>query len=104
MQKMHQEQMKEKRDKIKQRKARTHRLIIRGAIAEKLIDNAESLSDEAFQEALYELAKKSDVGATGSSPESSGRIRQEASLEDPITGSEPPAGLSESARHHTLVV
>ncbi len=57
----HQQQMKEKRDAIKQRKARTHRLIVRGAIAEKAIPNAESMTDEQFQKALYRAIFKSDI-------------------------------------------
>ena len=54
----HQQQMKEKRDTIKERKARTHRLIVRGAIAEKVIPNAESMTDEQFQVALYQAVGK----------------------------------------------
>ena len=58
LQKKHQKQMKEKRDAIKQRKARTHRLIIRGAIAEKMIPNAEDMTNEQFQEALYQAVSR----------------------------------------------
>ena len=53
IQKKHREQMKENREKIKQRKVRTHRLIVRGAIAEKLVPNAESMTDEEFGQYLY---------------------------------------------------
>jgi len=67
----HQLQMKEKREAIKLRKARTHRLIVRGAIAEKVIPNAESMTDEQFQEALYQAIGKSDI-ATGFPQESRG--------------------------------
>ena len=48
----HQQQMKEKRDAIKLRKQRTHRLIVRGAIAENAIEGALAMTDEQFQEAL----------------------------------------------------
>lgn len=58
LQKKHQKQMKEKRDAIKQRKARTHRLIIRGAIAEKMIPNAEDMTNEQFQDALYQAVSR----------------------------------------------
>ncbi len=61
LQKLHQQQMKEKRDEIKRRKARTHRLIVRGAIAEKLVPGAESMSDEQFQAALYAAVRKGMV-------------------------------------------
>ena len=61
LQKKHQQQMKEKRDAVKQRKARTHRLIVRGAIAEKVIPNAESMTDEQFQAALYQAVGKGNV-------------------------------------------
>lgn len=60
LQKLHQMQMKEKREKLRQRKARTHRLIVRGAIAESLIPNAESMTDMEFQQALYRAV---DIGA-----------------------------------------
>ena len=50
----HQQQMKEKRDAIKLRKQRTHRLIVRGAIAENAIEGALAMTDEQFQEALLQ--------------------------------------------------
>lgn len=52
LQKKHQEQMKAKRESMKMRKARTHRLIVRGAIAENAIAGAEAMTDEQFQETL----------------------------------------------------
>lgn len=61
VQKMHQQEMKKRREAVKQRKARTHRLIIRGAIAEKVILNAESMTDEQFQQALYQAIGKDDI-------------------------------------------
>lgn len=53
LQKKHQQQMKEKRDEIKERKARTHRLIVRGAIAESVIKGAENMTHEQFQQTLF---------------------------------------------------
>ena len=77
----HQEQMKEKRDAIKQRKARTHRLIVRGAIAEKVIPNAESMTDEQFQAALYQSVDKG-YNATCHPQDSVGRPFRENPSED----------------------
>lgn len=45
----HQEQLREKREAIKQRKARTRRLIVRGAMVEAMIPGADSMTDEEFQ-------------------------------------------------------
>lgn len=58
LQKKHQEEIKEKRDALKQRKARAHRLIVKGAIAETVIPNAASMTDEQFQQELYRLVRK----------------------------------------------
>ena len=58
----HQQQMKEKRDAIKLRKQRTHRLIVRGAIAENAIEGALAMTDEQFQEALLQAIRKSEIG------------------------------------------
>lgn len=77
----HQEQMKEKRDAVKQRKARTHRLIVRGVIAEKVIPNAESMTDEQFQVALYQAIGKGDI-ATSHPQDSHGSVSQKSPLED----------------------
>lgn len=54
LQRIHQQQMKDKRDALRERKARAHRLIVRGAIAEKLFSHAEDMTNEEFQQALYE--------------------------------------------------
>lgn len=48
----HRQQMKEKREAIRLRKERTHRLIVRGAIAEKVIKGAQKMTNEEFREAL----------------------------------------------------
>lgn len=52
-----QEQKILKQDIVKRRKERTHRPIIRGAILESLIENAEELTDEEIK-ILLEKAKK----------------------------------------------
>lgn len=53
LQQKHQQQMQEKREAIRQRKARTRRLIVRGAMAEKVVAGAEKMTDEEFQSALH---------------------------------------------------
>lgn len=53
LQLMHQAQLREKREAIKERKARTHRLIVRGAMVEALIPDADSMTEEEFQEMLF---------------------------------------------------
>ena len=81
LQKKHQEQMKEKRDAIKRRKARTHRLIVRGAIAEKVIPNAESMTDEQFQAVLYQAVGKGNI-AISHPQDSHGSVSQKSPSED----------------------
>ncbi len=51
----HREQMKANRDKLKERKARTHRLIVRGGMIESMISGADAMSDEEFMSVLYAL-------------------------------------------------
>ena len=87
LQKKHQEQMKEKRDAIKRRKARTHRLIVRGAIAEKVIPNAESMTDEEFQTTLYQAVGNSDI-ASSHPQDSHGSVSRKSPSED-TCGSNP---------------
>lgn len=53
VQQKHREQVKANREKAKARKARTHRLIVRGAIAEQAIPKAETMTDEDFKSELY---------------------------------------------------
>ena len=85
----HQQQMKEKRDTIRERKARTHRLIVRGAIAEKAIEGAESMTDEQFQQALLKvIGKKSDDIAPSHPQDSNGSFPRKSPLED-TCGSNP---------------
>ena len=59
-----QEQKILKQDIIKRRKARTHRLITRGAILESLIENAEELTDEEIKILLEEAIKTKEFKET----------------------------------------
>ncbi len=56
-QELHRKQLKEQRDKVAARKHRTHRLIVRGAIAEHALgldeEHAAAISSEHFQTLLY---------------------------------------------------
>lgn len=62
-QEKHRQQMKENRAKVMERKRRAHRLIVRGAIAESLIENAPEMSDEEFRQKLFCLVgKKQESG------------------------------------------
>ena len=70
VQQKHREQMRANRDKVKARKARTHRLIIRGAIAEQAIKNSEAMTNEEFQQELYRQLGL-DVSETQRYPEGS---------------------------------
>lgn len=81
MQELHREQMKEKREAIKQRKARTRRLIARGAIAEKVVPNAESMSDEQFQQELNRLVGKGGI-APSHPQDSNGSFPRKSPSED----------------------
>lgn len=54
----HQKEMQDKREAVKKRKQRTHRLIVRGAIIENYIRNSENMTDEEFQQALLEAIHK----------------------------------------------
>ena len=53
-----------KQDIVKRRKERTHRLIIRGAILESLIENAEELTDEEIKILLEEAIKTKEFKET----------------------------------------
>lgn len=55
MQEKHRQELKANREKIQARKARTHRLIVRGAIAEKFVPGADRLTNEQFEAALKAL-------------------------------------------------
>ena len=56
----HQRELREKREEFKQKKNRTRNLIIRGKIAERLIENAENMSNDEFEEALYDAMERDD--------------------------------------------
>ena len=92
----HQQQMKEKRDAIKRRKQRTHRLIVRGAIAENAVEGALSMTDEQFQETLLRALGKSAAIVHGYPQDSHGSASQESPSEDPA---EQP---SAERAHHDL--
>lgn len=78
----HQQEMREKRDKLRQRKERTHRLIVRGAIAENAIEGSTDMTDEEFQTALLRIVRR--VNAAASHPQDPhGSARREAPSEDP---------------------
>lgn len=66
----HQEEMKQKRLAIVERKARTRRLIIHGAVAESFIDNSENMSGEEFMAACNE-AIYGEITVSNSSPQES---------------------------------
>lgn len=51
-QEYHRQKMQENRDKVMANKKRTHRLIVRGAIAESFVPNAELLSEDEFRNVL----------------------------------------------------
>ena len=53
-----------KQDIVKRRKERTHRLIIRGAILESFIENAEELTDEEIKILLEEATKTKEFKET----------------------------------------
>lgn len=53
LQQKHREQIKENRQKTLDRKNRTHRLIVRGAIAEGVVPDADKMTDGEFQQFLY---------------------------------------------------
>lgn len=48
----HREELKENRERLKARKQRTHRLIVRGIMAESLVMNAEDMTDDEFKAVL----------------------------------------------------
>ena len=79
----HQQQMREKRDAIKLRKQRAHRLIVRGAIAENAIEGALDMTDEQFQETLLRAFGKSRAIATSHPQDSHGNVPRKSLSEDP---------------------
>lgn len=78
----HQRDMKEKREAVKRRKERTHRLIVRGAIAENAIEGASEMTDEQFQDELLRIVRIS-ASAPSYPQDSRGSASQESPSEDP---------------------
>lgn len=78
----HQREMKEKREAVKRRKERTHRLIVRGAIAENAIEGASEMTDEQFQDELLRIVRIS-ASAASYPQDSHGSASQESPSEDP---------------------
>ena len=72
LQEKHRMQMKEKRDTIKQRKARTRRLIVHGAVAEGFIENSEDMNGEEFQAACANAFYETGANAISTLQESCG--------------------------------
>ena len=58
LQEKHRNQIKHNREKTLERKHRTHRLIVRGAIAEKIVPNSDKITDEEFQNYLFNLVHR----------------------------------------------
>lgn len=54
-QKKHQDELREKREKLMMRKSRTRRLIQHGAVAESFVQGSEDMSPETFKEELQKL-------------------------------------------------
>ncbi len=79
LQQLHKRQMKENREAIKLRKARTHRLIVRGAIAENAIKGSQDMTDEQFQQVLIQLVEKAADNSASSLQESLRQSPAEAS-------------------------
>ena len=57
----HQQQMRANREAEKLRKARTHRLIVRGAIVESLIPDADIMNDDEFQQIIYDALNRNET-------------------------------------------
>lgn len=55
LQKQHQDELREKRDKLMMRKSRTRRLIQHGAVAESFVQGSEDMEPEKFKEELQKL-------------------------------------------------
>lgn len=69
IQELHRRQLKEQRDKTIARKRRTHRLIVRGAIAEHAMGldetNAAAISNEHFESLLYCALSRQNITCSG---------------------------------------
>ena len=58
LQEKHRRQMADNRDKVKERKVRTRRLIERGAIAESMIDGAEKMTNDEFARVIRSMVMR----------------------------------------------
>lgn len=58
LQEKHRRQMADNRDKVKERKARTRRLIERGAIAESMIDGADKMTNDEFARVMRSMVTR----------------------------------------------
>lgn len=72
----HREDLKAKRDAIKSRKERAHRLIVRGAISEGAVTDAvmakaDEMTDQEFRYALYKLLGRRRADDVDSQPQAS---------------------------------
>ena len=57
----HQQQMRANREAEKLIKARTHSLIVRGAIVESLIPDADIMNDDEFQKIIYDALNRNET-------------------------------------------
>ena len=78
---MHQMELKEKREAVKKRKERTHRLIVRGAIAENAIEGSTEMTDEQFRETLLRVVSKGNAYLRADSVNGSGENQANAPTE-----------------------
>lgn len=58
LQEKHRRQMSDNRDKVKERKGRTRRLIERGAIVESMIDGAAKMTNEEFARIMRSMVMR----------------------------------------------
>lgn len=58
LQEKHRRQMTDNRDKVRERKARTRRLIERGAIAESMIDGADKMTNDEFARVMRSMVTR----------------------------------------------
>ena len=58
LQEKHRRQMADNRDKVKERKARTRRVIERGAIAESMIDGATKMTNDEFARVIRSMVMR----------------------------------------------
>jgi len=57
LQNKHSEQMQNSRQRVLERKRRNHRLIVRGAIAERSIPDSEQMTDKEFEQNLFRIVE-----------------------------------------------